>query len=114
MLASVLRSLILFSSATRIVNAKYLLRTRHKSRIYFVTGCMVSSFLIIALCVFYNNIEAMFYVSLLASIIVGIGIALGESVNLGFLKTFPGNAIGYYGSGTGMAGITGSLIFIAL
>ena len=75
---------------------------------------MVSSFLIIALCVFYSNVEAMFYVSLLASIIVGIGIALGESVNLGFLKTFPGNAIGYYGSGTGMAGITGSLIFIAL
>lgn len=56
----------------------------------------------------------MFSVSLLASVIVGAGCALGESVIFGFLKTFPGNAIGYYGSGTGMAGITGALIFIAL
>jgi len=59
-------------------------------------------------------VEAMFYISLMASIIVGIGCSLGESVNLGFLKTFPGNTIGYYGSGTGMAGITGALILIAL
>lgn len=56
----------------------------------------------------------MFWISLLASIVVGIGIALGESTNLGFMKTFPGNCIGYYGSGTGFAGITGALIFIAL
>jgi len=56
----------------------------------------------------------MFYLSLLASIIVGIGSALGESTNIGFLKTFPGDTIGYYGSGTGFAGITGALIFLAL
>lgn len=30
------------------------------------------------------------------------------------MKTFPGNSMGYYSSGTGFAGITGSLIFIAL
>ena len=104
----------MFSSLTRFVNSKYLIRTQHRSRIYFVTGCIVSSFVIIALCLFFKNVEAMFYISLLASIIVGIGIALGESVNLGFLKTFPGETIGFYGSGTGMAGITGALIFIAL
>ena len=107
-------SLILMSSVTRFVNAKYLIRTQHKTRIVFVTACIVVSFFIIALCVFESDIEAMFYVSLLASIVVGIGIALGESTNLGFLKTFPGETIGFYGSGTGMAGITGSLIFIAL
>ena len=56
----------------------------------------------------------MFWLSLIASVIVGIGSALGESVILGFLKTFPGDTIGYYGSGTGMAGITGAIIFIAL
>ena len=33
---------------------------------------------------------------------------------MGFFKTMPSNAIGFYGSGTGMAGITGALIFIAL
>lgn len=79
-----------------------------------VTGMIVASFLIISICLFEADISAMFWISLIGSIIAGIGTALGESVNLGFLKTFPGNTIGYYGSGTGMAGITGALIFLAL
>ena len=108
------RSLIVFSSITRIVNSKYLIRMQHMTRIIFVTITIVLSFLIIAICCFYHDVSAMFYLSLLASIVVGVGCALGESVNLGFLKTFPGNGIGYYGSGTGFAGIFGSLIFIAL
>ena len=111
---SVGRSLILFSSLTRIVNAKFMINVQHKTRIFMVTGTIVSSFVIIAICLAYADIPAMFWISLIGSIIAGIGTALGESVNLGFLKTFPGNTIGYYGSGTGMAGITGALIFIAL
>lgn len=79
-----------------------------------VTGTIVTSFVVISICLFNSDIPAMFWVSLVGSIIAGVGTALGESVNLGFLKTFPGNTIGYYGSGTGMAGITGALIFIAL
>lgn len=79
-----------------------------------VTFTIVASFLIIAVCLFESEVAAMFWISLIGSIIAGVGTALGESVNLGFLKTFPGNTIGYYGSGTGMAGITGALIFIAL
>ena len=83
-------------------------------RIAFVTGTIVLSFLIIAFCVLYSSVAIMFWISLIASIMVGVGLALGESTNLGFMKTFPGDCIGYYGSGTGMAGITGALIFIAL
>lgn len=108
------RSLILFSSVTRIVNSKFLINVQHKTRIFIVTFTIVASFVIIAICLAYADIAAMFWISLIGSIIAGIGTALGESVNLGFLKTFPGNTIGYYGSGTGMAGITGALIFIAL
>ena len=111
---SVGRSLILFSSLTRIVNAKFMINVQHKTRIFMVTFTIVASFVIIAICLAYADIPAMFWISLIGSIIAGIGTALGESVNLGFLKTFPGNTIGYYGSGTGMAGITGALIFIAL
>ena len=111
---SVGRSLILFSSVTRIVNSKFLINVQHKTRIFIVTFTIVASFVIIAICLAYADIAAMFWISLIGSIIAGIGTALGESVNLGFLKTFPGNTIGYYGSGTGMAGITGALIFIAL
>ena len=104
----------MFNSVIRLVNAKYLLKVQHKTRILVCTILMLTGFFTIAMCCFYDTVSAMFWVSLMASILVGLGQALGESVILGFLKTFPGNAIGYYGSGTGMSGITGSLIFIAL
>ena len=87
---------------------------QHLTRIMFVTAMIVASFLLIAMCCFFDDVAAMFWLSLLASVIVGVGCALGESVNLGFMKTFPGNSISYYGSGTGMAGISGSVIFLAL
>lgn len=48
------------------------------------------------------------------SLLFGAGSALGEAVILGFLKTFPGQAIGYFASGQGMAGIMGTLFFIVL
>ena len=48
------------------------------------------------------------------SLLFGAGSALGEAVILGFLKTFPGKAIGYFASGQGMAGIMGTLFFIVL
>ena len=56
----------------------------------------------------------MFYLSLFASVLVGVGSALGESTLLGFLKTFPGETVGYYSSGTGFAGISGTLILTSL
>lgn len=40
--------------------------------------------------------------------------AFGEGVILGYLKSFPSNLVGGWSSGTGLAGIAGSLIFIAL
>jgi battenin len=97
-----------------MVNSKFLITVQHKYRIMAVTCLMVTGFMTIAICCFYDTISAMFWLSLLASILVGLGQALGESVTLGFLKTFPGDAISYFGSGTGFAGISGSLIFIAL
>ena len=47
-------------------------------------------------------------------VIMGVGSAIGESVILGFLKTFPGDAVGQFSTGTGIAGLSGSLIFIGL
>ena len=56
----------------------------------------------------------MFYVSLVSAILMGIQSALGESTTLGFLKNFPGETIGFYGSGTGFAGIFASGTLIVL
>ena len=56
----------------------------------------------------------MFYLSMFASVMIGIQSSLGESTTLGFLKGFPGETIGFYGSGTGFAGIFGSGTLIVL
>lgn len=69
---------------------------------------------LIALCLVFKDNSFFFYLSLVSSILIGVGSTLGESVNLGLLKTFPGLTIGYYGAGTGFAGLMGSLVFIIL
>ena len=51
---------------------------------------------------------------LLASVFVGVSCSLGESTCFGFLKTFPGEAVGYYSSGTGFAGVFGATTFLLL
>ena len=56
----------------------------------------------------------MFYISLVASVMIGVQRSIGESTILGFLKGFPGESVGFFGSGTGFAGIFGSGILIAL
>jgi hypothetical protein len=40
--------------------------------------------------------------------------SLGESTTLGFCKGFPSNVVGYFGSGTGFAGVFGAGMIIAL
>lgn len=46
--------------------------------------------------------------SLIASILFGTTSALGESTSIGFLKDFPSSTVGFFGSGTGFAGVFGS------
>ena len=55
-----------------------------------------------------------FWVSLVASIIIGITTALGEANVVSLLKNFPGVCIGYFGSGTGFAGILGDSLLIIM
>ena len=73
-----------------------------------------TSFLLIALCTSHDTIAAMFYLSLVASVMMGVQRSIGETALLGFLKGFPGETIGYYGCGTGCAGVTASGLLILL
>jgi len=75
------------------------------------------AYLLIALCTYYNHISYCFYLALLASVLIGSASCVGESTVLGYLKIFPGDIIGYYGSGTGASGMGASgalLVFKAL
>lgn len=107
-------SLILFSSITKLVNAKYFLKIRHIVRIFFNSINIMIGFLIISFACTYKEHEVSFWLSLLSSIILGIGCALGESTTLGFCKGFPSRVVGYFGSGTGFAGMFGSGIILIL
>jgi battenin len=108
------RSLILFSSLARIVNGKFLIKVKHLHRIMLNSCFMLSGFLIISFACTYNQNEASFYLSLLSSVLMGITCALGESTVLGFCKAFPSTIVGFFGSGTGFAGVFGSGIILIL
>jgi MFS family permease len=88
---------------------------KHITRMFMNSILMLIGFLLIAFaCTFDKNV-ASFYVSLLAAIFLGIVSAFGESTTLGFCKGFPSTVVGYFGSGTGFAGVfgAGSLLILS-
>lgn len=96
------------------MNAKYFIKIKHINRIFFNSINLLAAYIIIAFaCTFSTNI-ASFYISLGSSVLFGISSALGESTTLGFCKGFPSGVVGYFGSGTGFAGVFGSGILLLL
>lgn len=60
------------------------------------------------------NLAYKFWFSLGGSTCVGCACALGESNLVAFLKRFPHKTVGYWSSGTGIAGLLGTTILLAL
>lgn len=114
--------MIVFGGFARLINAKFFLQTSHKARQWVVTVMMGFGFLLISWCVMGTqnglppnpNKEYKFWVSLCASTIIGISTALGESNVVALLKGFPSKTIGFFGSGTGFAGISGTSMLIIM
>ena len=104
----------MFGGVTRLVVAKWFLRTKHIYRIGLATLLMFIAYLLIIIATGWDEYQFMFWVSLLASVIHGVACSLGESTVLGFLKGFPGGTVGFFSSGTGFAGIWGSGLLIIL
>ncbi len=75
---------------------------------------MAIGFIVISFACTYNKVVASFYVSLVASVVLGTVSAFGESTVLGFCKGFPSTVVGYFGSGTGFAGVFGSGFILIL
>mmetsp|Transcript_27486 Transcript_27486/g.19862 ORF Transcript_27486/g.19862 Transcript_27486/m.19862 type:complete len:109 (+) Transcript_27486:234-560(+) len=72
------------------------------------------AYVMMAGCLYMSTYEASFYVALIAATVQGSFSAIGETTILGFLKEMPGETIGYFGSGTGAAGISGSGLLLLL
>lgn len=103
----------------RWVNAKWFLQTSHKARQWFVTIGMAFGFMLISWCVMgtqngQSTAEYKFWISLVASVIIGVTSALGECNVVALMKGFPSQTIGYFGSGTGFAGICGTSMLLVL
>jgi hypothetical protein len=81
---------------------------------FFNSINVMCAFIIIAFACTYTENVASFYISLFASVLFGISVALGESTSLGFCKGYPSEVVGYFGSGTGFAGVFGSGIILVL
>jgi len=106
--------LILFSSLARFANAKYLIKVKHLSRMSINSIIMMIGFLLISFACTFNQYEASFFLSLVSSVLLGTVSAFGESTTLGFCKGLPSTVVGYFGSGTGFAGVFGSGITLIL
>ena len=55
-----------------------------------------------------------FWIAIGAIVLIGSACSFGESVILGYLKAFPQRYTGAWSSGTGLAGVAGSLYYLGL
>mmetsp|Transcript_42411 Transcript_42411/g.31057 ORF Transcript_42411/g.31057 Transcript_42411/m.31057 type:complete len:181 (-) Transcript_42411:743-1285(-) len=106
--------LIVFSSFTRFLNAKFFIKIAHYKRIFVNSLIMMSAFLVISFATTYDENVISFYLSLVASVMFGVVSSFGESTTIGFCKEFPSKVVGYFGSGTGFAGVFGAGIILVL
>jgi hypothetical protein len=110
-----------FSIMTRLANGTILVNVPHMTRITYVSILSITSFSLISLASF-NAPEKdavdpgifWFCVAICASCLIGIASGMGEATFLGFLKGYPSHTVGYVSSGTGFAGISGTLTLLIL
>jgi len=100
----------IFSIAVAIINAKYLLRVPHQKRV----GAATILFIAGLCCILTSLVIESFGIALFGSTLIGIGCACGTASIQGFMKEFPPEVFGGFASGTGFAGLFGSVYCLTL
>ena len=98
-----------FGIGVRFLNTFALLHTPVTSRM--IVNC---SMLLLGTLGLAGATSISFWLCLAAVVLVGCFSSLGESVLLGFLRDFDPQLMGAWSSGTGMAGILGTLTYLLL
>lgn len=93
----------------RALNAFYLEGTSFSTRVAANTAAMVVGLVAVAMSVYID-----FSFAIGAIVVIGGASSFGESVILSYLKGFDSELTGAWSSGTGMAGVGGSLSYILL
>ncbi len=110
------RCLTLFSSLVWVVNSRFLLHFRHMTKVVWVAVAWACGFLLFfgAFQLLGVNDTLGFVISLLASVVCGTFTSVGNSTIVGFMKAIPPENVLGWSSGTGIAGITGSGVYLLL
>lgn len=75
---------------------------------------MLFGFILISLTSYNNDQPKAFWLALLAIGILACTTAFGESTILGYCKGFPSYYVGYFVSGTGVAGLFAAVVIVSL
>ena len=100
--------MLFFGAISRFVHGRFFVRVKHTKRILIVTFFTIISFVVIAMACIDDTTPSMFWVAVLASILIGISRSFGEAALLGFMKGYPSYMIGYSSSGSGASGFFAS------
>eukprot|EP01113_Clastostelium_recurvatum_P040019 TRINITY_DN6178_c0_g1_i2.p1 TRINITY_DN6178_c0_g1~~TRINITY_DN6178_c0_g1_i2.p1 ORF type:complete len:520 (-),score=130.86 TRINITY_DN6178_c0_g1_i2:40-1572(-) len=109
LLGLILWANIAFGFFARIINAFFLERIPYTYRVLANAVLMGLGMAGVAI-----SINIGFWFCLLSIVITGIASSFGESVLLGYMKGYPSEIVNGWSSGTGMAGVAGSMSYILL
>ena len=102
--------LVLFGVLARFANSKFLLKVRHRTKNYSVIGFFVLGVAIMLMAKYFE----VFALSLVGTVLLGIGTSLGDSNDIGFMKGLPPIVANGHSAGTGLSGIIGSTFYLLL
>ena len=104
--------LVGFDMFMQCANVRWFLHIAHIVRFMLVTAMSVSAYVLMAICSEATS-DWGFFVALFAAVLMGLAQCWGEAVMLGFLKVFPSELVAGWSSGTGFAGVGGTLLWVA-
>ena len=98
-----------------MLNGTVLLNVKHVNRAWLVSVLAVTSFILTGTaCYCADKSDSWFYAVVVSSALTGLACGIGEATFLGFCKGFPSYTVGYVSSGTGFAGLSGTLMLLIL
>lgn len=100
-------ALVLFGFMMSFFNSGFLLKVKHRHKLFATIILWTVSIGLFILARYLH----IFGLTLLASLLVGIGTNLGDVTVLGFMKCLPPLIISGYSFGTGLGGVIGAALY---
>lgn len=106
-------ALLLAGVSGTLINAKFLLRYTPRVRVIALLLLMTSAYLLVAFSTLSPN-RTGFVIALIGSLLAGMAQSIGECTIVSCCKSFPSQVLAGWGAGTGLAGLVGTGVYLAL